>query len=47
VTEAAEVCKVTLKSNSNEALSDEFLNKSNGDEELNDGSLQKVPAMKH
>jgi hypothetical protein len=32
----AEVGKVTLKSNSDEVLSDEFLFKSNGDEALND-----------
>ncbi len=32
----AEVGKVTLKSNGNEALSDESLKKSNGDEALND-----------
>jgi hypothetical protein len=32
----AEVCKVTLKSSGDEALSDEFLLKSNGDEALND-----------
>jgi hypothetical protein len=32
----AEVGKVTCKSNSDEALSDEFLLKSNGDEALND-----------
>jgi hypothetical protein len=31
-----EVGKVTLKSNGDEALSDEFLFKSNGDEALND-----------
>jgi hypothetical protein len=31
-----EVGKVTLKSNGDEALSDEFLFKSNGDEMLND-----------
>jgi hypothetical protein len=30
------VGKVTLKSNGNETLSDEFLLKSNGDEALND-----------
>jgi hypothetical protein len=30
------VGKVTLKSNGNEALKDEFLLKSNGDEALND-----------
>jgi hypothetical protein len=33
---APEVGKVTLKSNGDEALSDEFLLKSNGDEALND-----------
>ncbi len=32
----AELGKVTLKSNGDEALSDEFLLKSNGDEALND-----------
>jgi hypothetical protein len=32
----AEVGKVTLKSNGDEALSDEFLLKSNGNEALND-----------
>jgi hypothetical protein len=32
----AEVGKVNLKSNGNEALSDEFLLKSSGDEALND-----------
>jgi hypothetical protein len=32
-----EVGKVTLKSNGDEALSDEFLFKSNGDEALNAG----------
>ncbi len=32
----AEVGKVTLKSNGDEALSDEFLFKSNGNEALND-----------
>ncbi len=32
----AEVGKVTLKSNGNEALSNEFLSKSNGDEVLKD-----------
>jgi hypothetical protein len=31
------VGKVTLKSNGNEALNDEFLLKSNSDEALNDG----------
>jgi hypothetical protein len=34
-----EVGKVTLKSNGDEVLSDEFLIKSNGDEALNDGFL--------
>jgi hypothetical protein len=33
------VGKVTLKSNSDEALSEKFLQKSNGDEALNDYSL--------
>jgi hypothetical protein len=33
------VGKVTLKSNGDEALNDEFLLKSNGDEALNDGFL--------
>jgi hypothetical protein len=33
----AEVGKVTLKSNDDEALNDEFILKSNGDEALNDG----------
>jgi hypothetical protein len=33
----AEVGKVNLKSNGDEALNDEFLLKSNGDEALNDG----------
>ncbi len=33
----AEVGKVTLKSNRNEALNDEFLFKSSGDEALNIG----------
>jgi hypothetical protein len=33
---SAEVGKVTLKSNGDEALNDEFLLKSNGDEALND-----------
>jgi hypothetical protein len=32
----AEVGKVTLKNNGDEALNDEFLLKSNGDEALND-----------
>jgi hypothetical protein len=36
VVSTAEVGKVTLKSNGDEALSDEFLLKSNGDEALND-----------
>ncbi len=40
--------KVTLKSNSNEALNDESLKKSNSDEALNDDPLlKKVTAMKH
>jgi hypothetical protein len=34
------VGKVTLKSNDNEALSDEFLLKSNGDEAFNDVFLK-------
>ncbi len=34
-----EVGKVTLKSNGDEALNNEFLLKSNGDEALNDGFL--------
>ncbi len=34
---SAEVGKVNLKSNGDEALNDEFLFKSNGDEALNDG----------
>ncbi len=33
----AELGKVTLKSNGDEALNNEFLLKSNGDEALNDG----------
>ncbi len=37
---------VTLKSNSDEALSNEFLFKSNGDEALNDVFLKKETAMK-
>ncbi len=41
-----EVGKVTLKSNGDEALSDEFLLKSNGNEALNDVFLQKLMAMK-
>jgi hypothetical protein len=41
------VGKVSLKSNCNEALSDEFLFKSNSDEELNDDSFKKVAAIKH
>jgi hypothetical protein len=41
------VGKVTLKSNSDEALSDESHFKSNGDEALGDESLKKVTAMKH
>jgi hypothetical protein len=39
--------KVTLKSNGDEALSDEFLLKSNGDEALNDVFTYNVTAMKH
>ncbi len=35
----SEVGKVTLKSNGDEALSDESLKKSNGDEALNDAPL--------
>ncbi len=38
--------KVTLKSNGDEALSNEFLFKSNGDEALNDVFPQKSMAMK-
>jgi hypothetical protein len=41
-----EVGKVTLKSNGDEALSDEFLFKSNGDEALIDVFLYKLTAMK-
>jgi hypothetical protein len=40
------VGKVTLKSNNDEALSDEFLLKCNGDEALNNVVPQKVTAMK-
>jgi hypothetical protein len=40
------VGKVTLKSNSNEMLSDEFLFKSNGNEALNNVFSIKVTAMK-
>ncbi len=40
-TPTAEVGKVTFKSNSDEALSYEFLEKSNSDEVLNDDSLLK------
>jgi hypothetical protein len=40
------VGKVTLKSNGDEALSDESLKKSNGNEALNDDFSQKVTAMK-
>ncbi len=39
--------KVTLKSNGEEALSDESLLKSNGDEALNDDLFKKVTAMKN
>ncbi len=42
-----EVDKVTLKSNGNEALSYEFLLKSNSDEALNNVFPQKVTMMKH
>jgi hypothetical protein len=41
------VGKVTLKSNGNEALSDESLLKSNGDEALNDDFSKKLTVMKH
>jgi hypothetical protein len=41
------VGKVTLKSNGDEALSDEFLFKNNGDEVLSDVFPKKVTAMKH
>jgi hypothetical protein len=41
------VGKVTLKSNGDEALNDEFLLKSNSDEALNDVFLLKLTAMKH
>jgi hypothetical protein len=34
-----EVGKITLKSNTDEAFSDEFLQKNNGDEALNEDSL--------
>ncbi len=37
-----EVGKVTLKSNGDEALSDESLKKSNGDEALNNHPLYKI-----
>jgi hypothetical protein len=40
------VGKVTLKSNGNEALKDEFLLKGNGDEALNNVIRKKVTAMK-
>ncbi len=40
-TYSSEVVKVTLKSNGDEALSDEFLLKSNGDEALSDEFLLK------
>jgi hypothetical protein len=43
---SAEVGKVSLKSNSDETLSDESLKKSNADEELSDGPLKKVMPMK-
>ncbi len=38
---SAQVAKVNLKSNGDEALSDEFLLKSNGDEALSDEFLLK------
>jgi hypothetical protein len=41
-----EVGKVTLKSNGDEALSDESLLKNNSDEALNDDFPQKVTVMK-
>jgi hypothetical protein len=41
-----EVGKVTLISNGDEALNDEFLLKSNGDEALNDVFLLKLTAIK-
>ncbi len=41
-----EVGKVTLKSNGDEALNDEFLLKCNGDVALNDVFPQKVTVMK-
>jgi hypothetical protein len=40
------VSKVTLKSNGDEALNNEFLLKSNGDEVLNDGFPYKIIATK-
>jgi hypothetical protein len=40
------VGKVTLKSNGDEALSDEFLLESNGDEALNDVFPKKLMATK-
>jgi hypothetical protein len=43
----AKVGKVTLKSNGDEAFSDESLKKSDGDEALNDDFPHKVTAMKH
>ncbi len=42
----AEVGKVSLKTNNDEVLSDEFPLKSNGDEALNDDFPQKVMAVK-
>ncbi len=42
----SEVSKVTLKSNGDEALNNEFLLKSNGDEVLNDGFPYKIIATK-
>jgi hypothetical protein len=41
------VGKVTLKSDGDEALSDESLKKGNGNEALNDDFSKKLTAMKH
>jgi hypothetical protein len=42
------VCKVTLKSNGDETLSDESFKKRNADEALNDDPLfKKVMLLKH
>jgi hypothetical protein len=46
VVNKAEMGKVTLKSNGDNALSDESLSKSNGKETLNDDFPLKVTAMK-